>query len=137
LITDSQLPMIPMPNLNDTHIEEMVIIKKLSEAALDDQVELVQKTLQELLKYMSLHFFDEEDLMEEALFPALHAHKSEHDKQLHLLQTIMKEFGKIKDVSLVISYVQDNLIPWIIRHIQTMDETMALYLQPEADAQKA
>ncbi|MBL1244628.1 MAG: hemerythrin family protein [Sulfurimonas sp.] len=137
MITDSQLPMIPMPNLNDTHIEEMVIIKKLSEAALDDQVELVQKTLQELLKYMSLHFFDEEDLMEEALFPALHAHKSEHDKQLHLLQTIMKEFGKIKDVSLVISYVQDNLIPWIIRHIQTMDETMALYLQPEADAQKA
>jgi hemerythrin-like metal-binding protein len=129
--------MIPMPNLNDTHIEEMVIIKKLSEAALDDKVELVQKILQELLKYMSLHFFDEEDLMEEALFPALHAHKSEHDKQLHLLQTIMKEFGKIKDVSLVISYVQDNLIPWIIRHIQTMDETMALYLQPEAAAQKA
>jgi len=137
LITDGQLPMIPMPNLNDTHIEEMVIIKKLSEAALDDKVELVQKILQELLKYMSLHFFDEEDLMEEALFPALHAHKSEHDKQLHLLQTIMKEFGKIKDVSLVISYVQDNLIPWIIRHIQTMDETMALYLQPEAAAQKA
>lgn len=137
MITDSQLPMIPMPNLNDTHIEEMVIIKKLSEAALDDKVELVQKTLQELLKYMSLHFFDEEDLMEEALFPALHAHKSEHDKQLHLLQTIMKEFDKIKDVSLVISYVQDNLIPWIIRHIQTMDETMALYLQPEATAQKA
>lgn len=137
MITDGQLPMIPMPNLNDTHIEEMVIIKKLSEAALDDKVELVQKILQELLKYMSLHFFDEEDLMEEALFPALHAHKSEHDKQLHLLQTIMKEFGKIKDVSLVISYVQDNLIPWIIRHIQTMDETMALYLQPEAAAQKA
>ena len=115
--------------MNDTHLEEILIINKLETAATDKNVQAVADTLTELLEHTAMHFFDEEDMMEETLFPALKMHKSEHDRHLHELQSVIRYFDEHKDPSAISAYIQGNLVPWLINHIETMDTMTAKFLQ--------
>jgi len=77
-----------------------------------------------------MHFFDEEDMMEEALFPAFQMHKSEHDRHLHELQSVIKYFEEHKATRAISAYIEGNLTPWVVHHIETMDTMTAKYSQP-------
>ena len=129
MITQEQLPMVAVASMNDTHLEEILIINKLETAAADKNTQAVADTLKELFEHTSMHFFDEEDVMEETLFPALKMHKSEHDRHLHELQSVIKYFDKHEDTSAISAYIQGNLTPWLINHIQTMDTITAKFLE--------
>ena len=129
MITLEELPMVAMPEMNDTHLEETLIINKLEIAAKDDNKELVAEILKELLEHTAIHFSDEEDLMEETLFPALQMHKSEHDRHLHELNSVIKYFEKHQDTIAVSAYIKGSLTPWLIHHIETMDTVTATFLQ--------
>ena len=129
MITQEQLPMVAMPSMNDTHLEEMLIINRLETAAKDNDLEAVPKILQELLEHTAMHFFDEEDLMEESLFPAFKMHKSEHDRHLQELKSVIKYFEEHKDARAISAYIEGNLTPWLIHHIETMDTMTAQFLQ--------
>ncbi len=129
LITQEQLPMVAMPSMNDTHLEEILIINRLESATRNNETETVQEILNELLEHTTMHFFNEEDMMEEALFPALKMHKSEHDRHLHELRSVIKYFEKNKDTNAIDAYIQGNLTPWLINHIETMDTVTAMFLQ--------
>ena len=130
MITQDQLPMVAMPSMNDTHLEEILIINKLDTAARDSNTEAVSEILQELLEHTAMHFFDEEDMMEEALFPAFKMHKSEHDRHLHELRSVIKYFEEHKDTRAISAYIEGNLTPWLIHHIETMDTMTAKFIQP-------
>ena len=129
MITQEQLPMVAMPSMNDTHLEEILIINKLDNAAQNNETEAVREILNELLEHTAIHFFDEEDMMEEALFPAFKMHKSEHDRHLHELKSIIQYFEKHKDTNAIHAYIKGNLTPWLINHIETMDTVTAMFLQ--------
>ena len=129
MITQEQLPMVAMPSMNDTHLEEILIINRLDNAARNDETEVVHEILNELLEHTAMHFFDEEDMMEEALFPAFKMHKSEHDRHLHELKSIIKYFEEHKDTNAIHAYIEGNLTPWLINHIKTMDTMTAMFLQ--------
>ena len=129
MITQEQLPMVAMPSMNDTHLEEILIINKLDNAASNSETEAVSEILNELLEHTSIHFFDEEDMMEETLFPAFKMHKSEHDRHLHELRSIIKYFEEHKDTKAIHAYIEGNLIPWLINHIETMDTMTAMFLE--------
>jgi len=129
LITQEQLPLGAMPNMNDTHLEEILIINRLETAASENETEAVASILKELLEHTDMHFSDEEDMMEEALFPAFQMHKSEHDRHLHELRSIIKYFEQHKDTGAISAYIKGNLTPWLINHIQTMDTMTAKFLQ--------
>lgn len=131
MITQEQLPLVAMPSMNDTHLEEILIINRLDTAARDSNTEAVSEILQELLEHTAMHFFDEEDMMEEALFPAYKMHKSEHDRHLHELRSVIKYFEEHKDTRAISAYIEGNLTPWLKHHIETMDTVTALFLQPE------
>ena len=129
MITQEQLPMVAMPSMNDTHLEEILIINRLESAASENEIEAVDAVLKELLEHTDMHFSDEEDMMEEALFPAFKMHKSEHDRHLHELRSIIKYFEEHKDTAAISAYIKGNLTPWLINHIQTMDTMTAKFLQ--------
>ena len=128
MITQEQLPMVAMPSMNDTHLEETFIINKLDKAAAENDVTAVAETLKELLEHTTMHFFDEEDMMEEALFPAFQMHKEKHDRHLHELKSVIKYFDEHQDTRAITAYVQGNLTPWLINHIETMDTVTAQFL---------
>ena len=129
MITQDQLPMVAMPSMNDTHLEEILIINKLDSAASENDINAVSKILKELLEHTSIHFFDEEDMMEEAMFPAFKMHKAEHDRHLHELNSVIKYFEEHKDPSAISAYIEGNLKSWLIHHIETMDTITAQFLK--------
>ena len=129
LMTQDQLPMVAIPSMNDTHLEEMLIINKLENAAKENDVKAVTEALKELHEHTAIHFFEEEDMMEEAVYPAFATHKAEHDRHLHELQSTIKYFEKNQDPKAITAYIEGGLSRWVIHHIQTMDAIMAQYLQ--------
>lgn len=129
MITQEQLPMVAIPSMNDTHLEEIVIINKLETAARNNEIEEVSKILNELLEHTSIHFANEEEMMEEGLFPAYSTHKGEHDRHLNELKSLINYFEKNKDSKAIIAYLDGNLSLWLIHHIQTMDTITAKFLQ--------
>lgn len=132
LITLEQLPIVAIPSMNDTHLDETLIINRLETAAKDNNTEAVPEILKELLEHTATHFLVEEDMMEEALFPAFKTHKSEHDRHLHELKSVMKYFEEHKDTRAISAYVEGNLTPWTLHHADTMDRMLALFLEEGA-----
>lgn len=127
MTTQDQLPMVAIPSMNDTHLEEMIIINKLDTAIANSDVEAISKLINELLEHSTVHFAHEEAIMLEAQYPEYQAHKSEHDRHLQELGSLVGYFERTKDPKAMYAYSKGNLTPWRIHHIQTMDTTMAEY----------
>ncbi|MDA7816863.1 hemerythrin family protein [Sulfurimonas sp.] len=129
MITQDQLPMVLVPSMNDTHLEDMLLINKLDKVSKEGNVKVIKEVLQELLDHTTIHFTDEEKLMKEARFPAFTEHKSEHDRHLHELKALMKYFDTNRDPGAIIAYVKGGLTPWMTHHVKTMDTEMAVFLK--------
>ena len=129
MISQEQLPMLVVPSMNDTHLEEMLIINRLDTAAKKYDTKLVSEILKELLEHTEQHFCDEENLMQEAVFPSYLGHKAEHDRHLQELQALMEYFDKNKDTKAIFIYIEGSLTPWMINHVKTMDTETALFLK--------
>ena len=131
MITQEQLPMVAIPSMNDTHLEEMLIINKLDAAISDSNIEVIAKTINELLAHTIIHFLEEEKMMEEGLYPEYLTHKSEHDRHVEELKSLVQYFQRTKDPKAIYAYSKGNLTPWRVHHIETMDTMMALFLKSE------
>lgn len=129
LITQEQLPMVAIPSMNDTHLEETIIVNKLQASAKAGKIDEVTSILQELLEHTTEHFHGEEKMMQESAFPAFTMHKTEHDRHLHELNALIKYFDKNKDTKAITAYVDGNLVRWLLHHIETMDTVTALHIQ--------
>ena len=132
MITHEQIPMLAIPSMNDTHLEETLIINKLDVAVSNNEIEAITEILKELLAHTSMHYLDEEDMMEETLFPDYKTHKKEHDRHLGELKSVMAYFEKNQDPRAIYAYIKGNLRPWILHHADTMDRMLALFLEEGA-----
>lgn len=121
--------MVAMPSMNDTHFEEILLINKLDEASKNSDIEVVIDLLKELLEHTTNHFSNEESMMKETNFPAFEMHKSEHDRHLHELQSVINYFQKHQDPQAITAYIDGTLSPWLIHHIETMDTITASFLE--------
>lgn len=125
LITQEQLPITKNPNMNDLHLEEVLIINRLDKAARGRDIQATSQILKELEAQTSKHFAYEEELMEEAAYPEYQAHKSEHDRHLGELRHLVKHFDTHHDTQAIFVYIEGYLAPWFIHHTETMDKAMA------------
>lgn len=128
MIVQEQLPMVAVPSMNDTHLEEMIIVNKLSNAARSRDVDGVAKILQELHEHSIEHFAAEERMMQESSFPAYSTHKGEHDRHLHELESLRKYFDTNRDTNAIVAYLDGNLVKWLLHHIETMDTVTAMHI---------
>lgn len=129
MIRQDQLPMVAIPSMNDTHLEEMLIINRLYGAVQEGNVEAVASLLEELLSHTTEHFASEERMMQETNFPAYNPHKSEHDRHISELKSLISYFDKNKDTKAIYAYVEGNLKSWVVHHIETMDTVTAQFVQ--------
>ena len=132
MMTQEQLPMVAVPSMNDTHLEEIIIVNKLDTAAKNNDVDAVSEILNELTEHTTTHFCGEEAMMQKAQFPAYDTHKAEHDRHLHELKALVKYFEKTKDPRAIATHIEGNLEKWLIHHIQTMDTVTAHFLAQQA-----
>lgn len=121
--------MVAMPSMNDTHLEDIIIINKLSKAVKDVDAKATSTILAELIEHTIEHFSGEEEMMRKKKFPPYPVHKAEHDRVLHELQSITKRFNEEQDFLLISAYVEGSLEPWLINHIQTLDTVTAMFLE--------
>jgi len=129
LIAQEELPMVAIPSLNDTHLEESLLVNKLESSAKDNDIEATLATLKELLEHTTLHFSKEESIMKESGFFEYNSHKAEHDRHLSELQSIIEYFDERRDPNAILAYINGNLKAWMIDHIKTMDTVMAKHAQ--------
>ncbi|MEA1983041.1 MAG: hemerythrin family protein [Campylobacterota bacterium] len=132
MISQEQLPMVAIPSMNDTHLEEMIIVNKLENACRVHAIPEVAAALKELHEHTIEHFSGENEMMEKAKFPAYATHKAEHDRHLHELASLRKYFDKNRDPNAVIAYIDGNLVKWMLHHIETMDTVTANFLKENA-----
>lgn len=129
MIAQEQLPMVAMPSMNDTHLEDVILINQLSSAAASKNFAATKIFLEELVEHTISHFSGEEAMMKEHNFPPFAIHKAEHDRVLKELSNITRIFSEGEgDFSLVTSYVDGSLIPWLLNHIETLDTVTAMFL---------
>ena len=132
MITLEQIPILSIASMNDTHLEESLIINRLGVAVSNDDIDDVYLILRELLEHTRAHYVDEEAMMEETLFPAIKTHKKEHDRHLNELRSVIEYFDKHKETGAVHAYIEGNLSAWTLHHADTMDRELALFVK-EAD----
>ena len=129
MITQEQLPMVAIPSMNDTHLEESLIINKLDTAVHKNDIKSIRECLIELIEHTNVHFLNEENLMKEAGFSDYQTHKIEHDRHLNELNSLVKYFDKHQDPKAVSAYIEGSLTPWMIYHVNTMDSAMAQFVK--------
>lgn len=125
MIRQDQLPMVAIPSMNDTHLEEILIINRLDTATKNGDIQGIKDILKELIAHTMIHFSDEEDMMKEAKFSGYQKHKSEHDRHLNELNSLVNYFDKHQEAKAVSAYIDGSLSPWMIHHVNTMDSEMA------------
>ena len=128
MIVQEQLPIVAVPSMNDTHLEEIIIVNRLSSAARSRDVDGVVEALKELHEHTIEHFAAEEKMMKESSFPAYSTHKSEHDRHLHELEALRKYFDTNRDTNAIVAYLDGNLVRWLLHHIETMDTVTATHI---------
>ena len=79
MITLEQIPILAITSMNDTHLEESLIINKLEVAVNNNELDAIYEILHELLAQTNMHYEAEENMMEEASFPEYKKHKKEHE----------------------------------------------------------
>ena len=128
MITQEQLPMVAMPSMNDTHLEDILLINRLSSAIECQDVSETSALFEELVTHTIGHFSGEEEMMREKMFPPYPVHKGEHDRALNELKAIAAEFDTTHDFQFAQAYVDKTLVPWLINHIETLDTVTAMFL---------
>ena len=131
MISLDQIPILAIPSMNDTHLEESLIINRLEVAVSNDDIDDVYLILRELLTHTGLHYVDEEALMEETDFPEFKTHKKEHDRHLGELRSIIEYFDKHKDPRAVDAYIKGTFSAWTLHHANTMDRDLALFVKED------
>lgn len=113
---------------DEQHRKLVELINELYEAMKQGKGrEVLDKILDELVKYADYHFSTEETLMSKYGFPELAAHKKEHEN----FKVKIKEFLEKKakgEVTLSIE-VMNFLKEWLVKHIMGTDKKYGPFLQ--------
>ena len=129
MITQEELPMVAMASMNDTHLEDIIIINQLTAAAENKDADAASQIFAKLVAHTIEHFSGEEAMKREKNFPPYPVHKGEHDRVLKELKAVEQRFNEEKDFELIKAYVEGALAPWLLDHIKTLDTVTAQFLE--------
>lgn len=121
--------MLQTPSMNDTHFEAVLLINDLSTALQTTDSETITAKLNALIEHTQAHYANEEALMIEKKFPPYPAHKEDHDTSLNALKKAASDFANTKEIDALITYLNNDLIPWFLRHTETMDAVTSIFLE--------
>ncbi|MEA3523697.1 MAG: hemerythrin family protein [Campylobacterota bacterium] len=128
MMTQEQLPMVAMPSMNDTHLEDIILFNKLSSVIANRDTQAVTKVLNELHEHTIEHFAGEEKMMLEKEFPPYSMHKSEHENALAQMRHEIALWEQNHDFNRIGHYANVTLPQWLIQHVSTLDTVTAQFL---------
>jgi len=136
LINKNDLPLVAEDFMNDVHYEDVDIINDLYEKLLNyidaetkENKNIVIDAYQNWYDHTVSHFKGEEDKMIKLNFPPYMMHKGEHEKCLEQMRQVLDYFIKNDDKEFLKSYLELDLINWLVNHIQTMDTVTAMFFK--------
>lgn len=136
LINKNDLPLVAMDFMNNTHFEDVDIINELYENILNykndsssSNFQILASKYEEWVIHTTNHFKTEEDEMMAKKFFAYMFHKAEHDNNLNEIKNLWKSFESNKNIDILKEYFEQNLVSWLIRHIQSMDTVTAMFFK--------
>ncbi len=129
LLDISQIPRVALERMNKVHEEEIKLLNQLFESIDQgkgtDEIDSLFKAFVEDVKK---HFSSEQEMMEQYNFFAYPMHRGEHDMVLGQLVNLQKRWEKEKNPELIKAYIENEFLPWLMNHIQTMDTVTAHFL---------
>ena len=112
---------VGISEIDTQHQKLVLIINNLFDSiSKKERTLILEQSLNELINYTLVHFKTEEEEMRNKGFFAYAFHKSEHDSNLYEINSIFKEFENNKDIKMLKIYFENNLVNWLLNHIQTM-----------------
>lgn len=136
LIDTQNIPLVAMDFMNTTHYEDVEIINRLYEAlnnyidnSSEKNAQKVSDIYTEWFEHTIEHFKTEETKMQEKAFPPYMMHKGEHDRALSMMDNVFRSWNNDKDANALMKYLKEDMSPWLIQHIQTMDTVTAMFFK--------
>ncbi|WP_457635334.1 bacteriohemerythrin [Persephonella sp.] len=129
LLDISQIPRVALERMNKVHEEEIKLLNQLFEAI--DQgkgTDEIDNLFKAFVEDVKKHFSSEQEMMEQYNFFAYPMHRGEHDMVLGQLVNLEKRWEKEKNPELIKAYIENEFLPWLMNHIQTMDTVTAHFL---------
>jgi len=127
-MTQEQLPMVALASMNDTHLEDVIMINELARLIDNRETDAITLKLNELVNHTVEHFAGEEKMMLEKGFPPYQMHKTEHDKALSQMKEVVEHWKKHKDFNALDHYIKVFMPAWLVQHVSTMDTVTARFL---------
>lgn len=128
LMTDEELPKVAVESMNDTHLEDLIIINQLAHLIEEGDVDAITEKLDAFIIHTIEHFSVEEKMMREKEFPAYPMHKTEHDRALAELKETVSNWKAHKDLKALRYYIVTVMPSWLVQHVSTMDTVTARFL---------
>ena len=139
VIQPSEVPQVGFGSMNDTHMEEIVLINRLGEL-LEDAMNNAQNTdaindkLSEWVEHTRDHFASEDQLMLDYNFPAYPVHSGEHEQVLAQIEELQQQWQDTNEAEPLAEFIFVHWPVWFDQHVNTMDMVTAQYLsQMEAE----
>jgi len=118
-----------IPDIDEQHQRLISMISDLEAAVREGTGGLIiSYVLQELIRYIAIHFEDEERLMLTHGFPGLGGHRQEHDFFVSRVKHIKENF---RDGDMMSKETLDFLKEWISCHIKGTDQIYAAFIKAE------
>lgn len=129
MIRHSDIPLVSLDSMNETHFVEIEIINMLLEH-FDTKADFdtLSRNFDKLLEHMQEHFSGEEKLMKKFQYPSLNMHKADHDKVLNQARYAEMQWRNKKDVGTLREYIEEDVLVWLDQHIKAMDTPMADFI---------
>lgn len=109
------------------HKELISIINKLADAMQKGTASnVLGEIVNELVRYTSVHFSDEERIFSKTAYPDTEAHKAKHKFLMVKVESIKSDYAAGK-MALSIP-VLDFLKKWLMEHIMKSDKTYSPYI---------
>ncbi len=136
LIDKNVLPLVAEEFMNETHFEDVDLINKIYEniekyekEASNENFENLKNIYNTWVNHTIQHFAKEEEEMQKRGFFAYPFHKGEHDNNLEDIKAVWSEFESNKNITSLKSYIEYDLVNWLINHIKSMDTVTARFFQ--------
>ena len=127
LITWDQSYGVKVKRCDEDHQKLFALINALHDAMRRGQGRsVIQQIVSELSSYTETHFRAEEALMEQANYPALSAHRVEHQRFVARVAQFQKDLdaGTGGNSVAVLEFLKD----WLAKHIKKLDQSYSAHL---------
>lgn len=128
LFTDRDTRKLPHDIMDMLREDTVEAANELYDALVSKDIEKADELLKAFLSSIEVHFSTEEQLMEEAHFPLMGVHKSDHNMMREKLKKFSERWEILKSVNELKSFFSKEFKKWYIGHVAKWDSQTALAL---------